>query len=378
MKRKIHPLVIMILLFAFVAQMKVFATKHVINVQNFSFSPASITDVQLGDTIRWVWVSGSHTTTSTTIPAAATAWNSPISSTNTSFEYKVVVPGTFNYKCIPHSAMGMVGSFTAVEAPSLSVAPSNQNVTAASGNTEFSVTSNSSWTAGSNSAWCSVTLSGSGNGILTATFSENSSVNPRTASISVVVTGLPAQIVTVTQEGAARTLSVTPPSQNVQSIAGSTTFSVTSNSTWTAQSDADWCSVTPSGDGDGTILATYSENPGNTVRTATLSILVSGLPAQMVTVIQDLSSVSVKEQSSASFRLFPNPSKGLAEIELRGIRTENARVSVMALSGKVVLEKSYSASVPLVLDASSLPKGIYIVKLITMDSQYIQRLVLID
>ena len=114
MKKLNYPLAILFLFFAVILQTKVFATKHVVTVQNFSFSPASISDVQLGDTIRWVWASGTHTTTSTTIPAGAAIWNSPITSTVTSFEYKVVVAGTFNYKCTPHASMGMVASFTAV------------------------------------------------------------------------------------------------------------------------------------------------------------------------------------------------------------------------------------------------------------------------
>ena len=89
------------------------ATKWVVNVQNFSFAPANLPGVHVGDTIRWVWVSGSHTTTSTTIPFGAAAWDHPITSTNTSYEYPVTVAGAYNYKCTPHEAMGMVGSFTA-------------------------------------------------------------------------------------------------------------------------------------------------------------------------------------------------------------------------------------------------------------------------
>jgi len=48
----------------------------------------------------------------------------------------------------------------------------------------------------------------------------------------------------------------------------------------------------------------------------------------------------------------------------------------MALSGKVVSEKSCNGSTPLLLDATALPKGLYIVKFKTEDRQYIQRLIL--
>lgn len=90
-----------------------YARKFVVTVENFTFLPTSIPDVAIGDTIHWSWISGSHTTTSTTIPAGAAAWNSPISALNPTFEYKVTVAGVYNYKCTPHAAMGMVATFTA-------------------------------------------------------------------------------------------------------------------------------------------------------------------------------------------------------------------------------------------------------------------------
>jgi plastocyanin len=89
------------------------ATKWIVNVQNYSFSPSNLPNVIVGDTIRWVWVSGSHTTTSTTIPAGAASWDHPITSGNPTYEYRVTVAGNYNYKCTPHAGMGMVGSFTA-------------------------------------------------------------------------------------------------------------------------------------------------------------------------------------------------------------------------------------------------------------------------
>jgi plastocyanin len=93
-----------------------FATKFLITVQNFNFNPADLPNVHVGDTIQWNWVNGSHTTTSTTLPTGAPTWDHPLNSTSTSFEYKVTVAGTYNYKCTPHDSMGMLGSFTATPA----------------------------------------------------------------------------------------------------------------------------------------------------------------------------------------------------------------------------------------------------------------------
>jgi len=89
-----------------------YAIKHIVHVGNFAFSPSSL-NVSVGDTIQWQWDNGSHTTTSVTIPADAASWDSPLNSTNQTFEYRVSVAGVYNYKCTPHAAMGMVASFTA-------------------------------------------------------------------------------------------------------------------------------------------------------------------------------------------------------------------------------------------------------------------------
>ncbi len=90
------------------------ATIHVVSVSNFAFSPANLTSVIVGDTVRFTWVSGTHTTTSVTqsIPANAAVWNSPITSANPTFDYKVTVAGTYSYVCTPHAG-SMTGSFVA-------------------------------------------------------------------------------------------------------------------------------------------------------------------------------------------------------------------------------------------------------------------------
>ena len=82
------------------------------------------------------------------------------------------------------------------------------------------------------------------------------------------------------------TLGVTPSNQNVTSAAGSTSFSVTSNSAWTANSNQAWCTVTPSGSGNGTITANYSANPNVSQRVANVTVTVAGLSPVVVTVTQ--------------------------------------------------------------------------------------------
>ncbi|HRE10297.1 MAG TPA: T9SS type A sorting domain-containing protein [Ignavibacteria bacterium] len=90
-----------------------FATTWNVNVQNFSFSPANLPNVFVGDTIKWTWINGDHhTTTSATIPQGAATWDAPLHSGNQVFSYVVTVAGSYHYVCTPHFP-GMEGDFTA-------------------------------------------------------------------------------------------------------------------------------------------------------------------------------------------------------------------------------------------------------------------------
>ena len=174
----------------------------------------------------------------------------------------------------------------AAAAATLTVTPPNQNVSAIAGTTNFTVTSNTAWTAISNSAWCTVTASGSGNGTIVATYTANTLPTSRVANITVSATGATSVVVTVTQSGISPTLTVTPPNQNVAASAGTTNFTVTSNSAWSVTSNSAWCTVTPSGSGNGTIVATYSANTSMSSRIANVTVTVAGLTPVVVTVTQ--------------------------------------------------------------------------------------------
>lgn len=97
-----------------------FSTTLDISVQNFSFSPSTIS-ATVGDTIRWTRISGTHTTTCdgsslTSRPSGAASWNASLNSSTPVFKYVITVSGVYNYKCIPHGAGGMVGVINAAPA----------------------------------------------------------------------------------------------------------------------------------------------------------------------------------------------------------------------------------------------------------------------
>jgi len=89
-----------------------YATTWTVNVDDFQFSPATL-NVTVGDVIHFVWVSGTHTTTSVSVPVGANSWNSPIDLSNHTFDVSVTTAGTYSYQCNFHAFLGMTATFTA-------------------------------------------------------------------------------------------------------------------------------------------------------------------------------------------------------------------------------------------------------------------------
>ena len=88
--------------------------------QNFSFSPQHIT-IDVGDTVRWVHTNGNHTVTEGTdgVVNGNEAFHFPLVPgwTEVTFDQAFVdnnprPNGRYDYFCVPHFGMGMVGSVT--------------------------------------------------------------------------------------------------------------------------------------------------------------------------------------------------------------------------------------------------------------------------
>ena len=80
---------------------------HVVEIRNFSFTPAFITIPQ-GATVAWVWVDSFHSTTSTN---PTEPWDSGVRTAPNTFRRTFANTGTFDYFCSPHSGF-MFGSVT--------------------------------------------------------------------------------------------------------------------------------------------------------------------------------------------------------------------------------------------------------------------------
>lgn len=88
----------------------VFAKKHVIQFQNYSYAPNTLT-VAIGDTVEWDGSFISHPLVADQFPTGATKFDNVGS--GSSFQYVVTVAGTYNYSCLYHKiSHNMFGSFT--------------------------------------------------------------------------------------------------------------------------------------------------------------------------------------------------------------------------------------------------------------------------
>ncbi len=259
--------------------------------------------------------------------------------------------------------------------PTLAVQPSNQDVSAPAGFTTFNVSSNTSWTVTSNVSWCVPTASGTGNGVIDAVYEENTSTATRTAILTVTVSGLSPVTVTVTQSGAAPILAVQPSNQDVPFSAGSTNFSVTSNTVWSAISDAPWCIVTSSGSGSGTLMANYTANPSNIQRIAHIQVSVNGLSPVTVTVTQ-APLVSVEELTEDGIRIYPNPARGVFRVVIDQGWKQIMEISVVDYTGKTIASKINQGEKEYEFDLSSSPQGAYMIKIKTENSILTRKLVI--
>ncbi len=258
----------------------------------------------------------------------------------------------------------------------LTLTPPNQNVASTAGNTNFSVTTTaSSWTAASNVQWCTIPAGGNGSGALIATYTENTTTLVRIATIMVSAPGFTPQSSTITQSAASPLLLVTPPSQFVAAAAGTTNFAITSNSGWSAVSDASWCSVPASGSGSGTLTSTYQANPSSGVRTANIRVTVSGIPTVIVTVVQN-DFVGIADFAGGTIRIIPNPSNGQFRI-ITGINGTINEVNIFDLSGKVVASRKCSTNSDYIFDFSASPAGSYLVKMKMSNDEILVRQLLI-
>ena len=97
--KKLYTILVLIVAFS-----QAHAALHIITVSDNQFTPATL-NAECGDTVKWVWESGDHTTWSNSIPTGASPWVESINSIDTTYSYQVNEAGTYNYICYFHAMM---------------------------------------------------------------------------------------------------------------------------------------------------------------------------------------------------------------------------------------------------------------------------------
>lgn len=191
------------------------------------------------------------------------------------------------------SGVGTPKTITVTQAaatPTLSVSSNSLSMAGAVNSTaNFQIISNTDWSISSNQSWLSASPSSSNGSAwitLTAT-SANTNTTKRVATITVSATGVTSQTITVEQDGSATVFSVSPTTINVGSSSGTTSFTVTSNISWTTLIDQSWVTISPtSGTTTSLVNVNYGANTSTTERTSTITINGTNGDKKYVQIVQ--------------------------------------------------------------------------------------------
>ena len=171
---------------------------------------------------------------------------------------------------------------------SLSVLPGSRAVSSAAGSTTFAITSNTTWAVTDNASWLAVSpTSGSNNATITATYLANTGSINRIATIAITGVGISSPVLVTVNQAAPKYLYVSPDERNVASGSGNTTFTLTSNTSWSVSDNVSRLAVNPaSGSNNANLTATFTGNTSNNIRSARIIAVGSGAPNDTVWVHQ--------------------------------------------------------------------------------------------
>jgi hypothetical protein len=87
------------------------------------------------------------------------------------------------------------------------------------------------------------------------------------------------------------------------------------------------------------------------------------------------SSVSMKENTGNIFKIYPNPSKGIFNISFIEKITDDLKVSIFDLTGRMVLQRDLKERNAFNIDISNKESGSYILKIMIGENQYLERII---
>jgi hypothetical protein len=282
--------------------------------------------------------------------------------------------------------------------PTLSVTPSNQNVSAAQGSTSFNVANlgcgNMSYTSQvtQGSDWLHITSGSGGNGgTIQVNFDENVTTSQRVGTITVTASGASGSpvSVTVTQSPTSQNpiLTIEPTTQGVDFDSGTCTFIVSNtgggNMTYTAEvlPGYQWLTIDQgaTGGNNGSIVVHYDENNGE-LRTGQIKVEatpnVYGSP-MYISVVQGAIGIE-PNQPTIKIKIYPNPTSGLLTIESDQLLGTFSSISLFSFTGAKVWQCPMISEKKVTFDLGTLPTGVYLLVLRSDKENFIHKIIKMD
>lgn len=165
-----------------------------------------------------------------------------------------------------------------------SLSTSSLDFTARGGEKSFTVNSNTSWLINGAKSWCYVSMTqGKGTQSVNVEVEKNTTNEERTCRLTVTTSEGSTQTLTIKQDAAETTLTVSPNNLTFNGESGSTDeVSITCSGNWTISNIPDWLNIPSSGNGDTKCkVETLSANDTDEDRTAELLINADGKSAAL-------------------------------------------------------------------------------------------------
>lgn len=210
--------------------------------------------------------------------------------------------------------------------------------------------------------WLSISKNETENKITFTTVSSNSTTSNRTAFITLSGEDF-VQTIKVIQYAGQTTLSVTPRTQTVDGVKGSSAeYSVsTSYFDWNATTTADWVDLDIDLDNNILTATATSNNPYPAERQAIIRV-TSGTAQANVIFVQTIMS-SINNEELKSIRIYPNPTTGQLRVESGEWRIENVEIFDMFGSHLMSVKPlDFFDSQKITIDIWFLPKGVYFLR----------------
>jgi hypothetical protein len=88
--------------------------------------------------------------------------------------------------------------------------------------------------------------------------------------------------------------------------------------------------------------------------------------------------IGVEPRFITDISVYPNPTEGLFSLDVSNLKNQEVYVRIFNITGSLVFDKKYSTEGHIEVNITGNPSGIYMLKLIADEKEFIKRLVLKD